>query len=130
MRAGALARTDGLCADCLAAGRAVAATCVHHITPALRGRTAAEVEALVLSAANTVALCANCHRLRHRELNEGNAHGVERERQLVDRLGETFFGDASAPGGVFLEPPGGRENHNSGHPRGAEPEKPTIHHAN
>lgn len=103
VRAAALSRTDGMCADCLAAGRAVGATCVHHVRPALCGGSLGEIERLALDPLNCVGLCAACHRRRHRELGKGTAaERQSRVNEQVKRFGEKFFGEVGDPGGHFL----------------------------
>jgi len=91
VRAAVMARTDNLCADCLAAGRSTAAVCVHHICPALAGASMADITRLTLDPLNAVALCAECHRRRHLALNAGER--TRRAAELTERLGERFFGE-------------------------------------
>lgn len=101
LRAAAIAASDGMCRDCLAAGRATAATEVHHSRPVLWGRDVTERERLMYDPANLVALCADCHRRRHLELRSHDSEARRRrDRAAEDSVAEDLLG--SVPGGHFF----------------------------
>lgn len=61
-----------LCEECLKRGILDSRTeQVHHRTPVTRGRTWQEMERLAFDESNLEAVCRQCHRRLHREL-EGN----------------------------------------------------------
>lgn len=98
-----LAASDGLCRDCLAEGRATAATEVHHVKPVLAARSEALRLRLMYDPANLVALCPDCHRRRHLELRSHDAAAVRaRVRATLDSIAADVFGGSEGdPGAVF-----------------------------
>lgn len=81
-------RRQPLCEDCLASGRAVMATEVHHVVPLSRGRSYGEMERLAFDPANLRSLCRDCHAAAHRRLSSssvcqcGAARAASAERFL------------------------------------------------
>ena len=91
-RAAAIRAADGMCRDCLAAGRARAASEVHHVRPVLSGKSNAERERLMYDPGNLVPLCADCHRRRHLELRSHDAAKIrERGRAIEESIVSDLF---------------------------------------
>lgn len=98
LRAACIARDRGLCQDCLAVGRVVRATEVHHIEPVEWAGTEGGRERRMFDAANLVCLCRDCHHARHRELQSGNAE-ARKLRQIERALARAA--ELTTPGGIF-----------------------------
>lgn len=58
-----------LCERCLKEGRTTLATQVHHVIPVSRGKDATDKRRLAYSVDNLQALCEECHRRTHEEMD-------------------------------------------------------------
>ena len=61
-----------LCEDCLKQGKTVVATECHHVVPIDTERTYEGKRRLAYDDKNLAALCPDCHRKRHEELDSHN----------------------------------------------------------
>lgn len=105
VRAAALAAADYICADCHAFGIITAATEVHHIVPVGAACAEGEAERRMYDPANLVALCARCHRERHRALRREGFRAIRRGQAAADAdAANRLFGtdDRTATGGAVF----------------------------
>lgn len=82
-----------LCEDCLKEGVLTSAREVHHAVPVETAADEAGMRRLMFNPGNLVALCHECHVLRHKELaSHSRETAREREAAKVDAFARKFFG--------------------------------------
>lgn len=91
------------CEDCLAKGKRIGATEVHHIIPVEPALNEEEKRALMFDTSNLRSLCRDCHLQTHREMKVYSKETVKkRQKARLEAVLEAFF-----PGIKFEETPRG-----------------------
>ena len=81
-----------MCEDCLREGVLASAREVHHVVPVETAADASGMRRLMFNPGNLVALCHECHVLRHKELaSHSRETAREREAVKVKNFAKKFF---------------------------------------
>lgn len=85
-------KANPYCEDCLARGKRIGATEVHHIIPVETAVSEKEKMSLLFGMSNLRCLCHDCHVQTHRAMKVHTKETVKsRQKQRLDAVLKTFF---------------------------------------